>query len=420
MADEHDASEYRLDASEFRFAPSNPLAGLGLLGELAGKWDGHGMNLIGRPAFHYKALNPGPPPFQPDVFLQINFTKETLEFHPIGSPVPNRGFLNGQDDVNLFGLTYLQKIKDAAFPGIGAMHIEPGIWIHENPKEVNPDDTPPPDGEVVTRMASIPHGNAILAQGIARHFVGTPVLPASGVAYNGSLFPAFNSTPSAAAPFSVGPDPIFSAATTSMAGLAAANPTPPVPPGLPNFPDFPQYTLTNPLTNHDPGSRPVGLTQAMINDPIVVLQDEVHKNLSDGFTFEGGTSLNICTASQVQFQQLPNHVIIGAPPPVTVSFSQFNGGAQNTVFLADRQPKPPPSGNALTQIIYATFWIERLRHKMGYSLLQLQYAQMVTLNFPAINTIIPVLPPPAPPGPTGPLNLAWPHITVGTLRKVFG
>jgi hypothetical protein len=35
-------------------------------------------------------------------------------------------------------------------------------------------------------------------------------------------------------------------------------------------------------------------------------------------------------------------------------------------------------------VIYATFWIEKVKHKKtGHSFMQLQYAQMVTLNFPA-------------------------------------
>jgi hypothetical protein len=44
--------------------------------------------------------------------------------------------------------------------------------------------------------------------------------------------------------------------------------------------------------------------------------------------------------------------------------------------------------------------------------MQLQYAQMVVLNFPIrhlLNQNPPVY-----------VNLGWPHITVGTLRKDFG
>ena len=89
---------------------------LGFLAELAGTWEGFGFNLIGRPD-----KQGGSP-----VFLELNQTFETLSFIPISSSIPNRGFV--VDDIELFGLTYLQKISDATTGG--ALHIEPGIWIH--------------------------------------------------------------------------------------------------------------------------------------------------------------------------------------------------------------------------------------------------------------------------------------------------
>ena len=95
----------------------------------------------------------------------------------------------------------------------------------------------------------------------------------------------------------------------------------------------------------------------MINDPIVVLENAVNQNLAEGFTFEGGTALNICTASEVHFQQHPNSVIIGAPPPVVVgapAFNQFNGGAQNTVFFG----RPAADSAAQRQRVDANY----LRH----------------------------------------------------------
>src|SRR5271170_5973413 len=104
-----------LGNSSRRFAAANPVDHLGLLAALAGTWRGRGFNLIARPDFHDKT----------DLYLQLNQTKEHLQFTPIGSPVPNRGF--GQDDIELFGLTYLQQISDAEEDG--ALHIEPGIWV---------------------------------------------------------------------------------------------------------------------------------------------------------------------------------------------------------------------------------------------------------------------------------------------------
>src|SRR5271163_376397 len=170
---------------EARYTPRDSLAPLGLLGGLAGTWKGHGFNLIARPDFHDNVGGN-----ITDLYLQLNHTRETLTFTPIGGPVPNRGF--GQDDIELFGLTYLQQISDAAFDG--ALHIEPGIWVTQ-PTTTFPPESAPPPGQLVARMGTIPHGNSLLAEGIAEPFTGPPVLTLPGTQYNGSLFPSFNSTP---------------------------------------------------------------------------------------------------------------------------------------------------------------------------------------------------------------------------------
>jgi len=119
--------------SSERFAAHDTTANLGPLADLAGTWTGHGFNLIARPDFHDKA----------DLYLQLNHTHDYIKFDPIGSPVPNRGF--GQDDIGLYGLTYLNQIQDATV-GSG-LHIEPP-------------NVPPAGAQLVARMATIPHGNA--------------------------------------------------------------------------------------------------------------------------------------------------------------------------------------------------------------------------------------------------------------------
>src|SRR5271167_2797814 len=144
-----------------RITPDNStvLAKLGLLAELAGTWEGHGFNLIARPNFHDST----------NLYLQLNRTREVLKVDPIGSAIPNRGF--GQDDIELFGLNYLQKINDL-FTG-GALHIEPGLWTTQGPTQY-PLETAPAGAQIVARMGSIPHGNALLAQGVAARFEGPP------------------------------------------------------------------------------------------------------------------------------------------------------------------------------------------------------------------------------------------------------
>jgi hypothetical protein len=128
-------------------APDEVIANLGLLGKLAGRWAGKGFNLIARPDF--EGHN--------DIFLELNLTNEELDFRTIGSAIPNRG--SGQNDIELFGLHYLQQISDATDGG--ALHLEPGIWINV------PSTTDPVETASVTRLATIPHGNALAAEGIA-------------------------------------------------------------------------------------------------------------------------------------------------------------------------------------------------------------------------------------------------------------
>jgi hypothetical protein len=124
---------------------------LGPLRELGGTWVGRGFNLISLPDFD------NPPPAGPQPFrLKLNATVENLQFTQIGGNIPNRGS-TGQKDINLFGLTYLQRVSDAS--SNGALHIEPGLWLHVEPSAV------PPQPFTVVRQGSIPHGTSILAQG---------------------------------------------------------------------------------------------------------------------------------------------------------------------------------------------------------------------------------------------------------------
>jgi hypothetical protein len=122
---------------------------LGPLRELGGTWVGRGFNLISLPFFDNPA---GPQAFR----LKLNATRETLEFNQIGGRVPNRGS-TGQDDINLFGFTYLQRISDSI--SSAAMHIEPGLWLNV------PKTTVPDLPATIVRQGSIPHGTSIMALG---------------------------------------------------------------------------------------------------------------------------------------------------------------------------------------------------------------------------------------------------------------
>src|SRR3954467_1793089 len=127
---------------------------LGPLTGLVGTWKGHGFNAIWRP---HRAT-------QHDRFLELNKTDETLVFTRVNGPIPNRGL--AMADIDMHGLTYMQQISESS-TGAG-LHIEPGIWA------TVPATTDPQEPASVVRMASIPHGTVILAQGTASTHDGGP------------------------------------------------------------------------------------------------------------------------------------------------------------------------------------------------------------------------------------------------------
>jgi hypothetical protein len=131
-------------------------AELGPLAKLPGAWVGNGFNLIARPDKQHNQT----------FFLELDATKESLEFTPISGPIPNRGFEQG--DISFLGLTYLQRVSDAI--SNGGLHIEPGIWL-----SVPATSAPQAEASVV-RLATVPHGNSLLAQGKAFTVNGGPTI----------------------------------------------------------------------------------------------------------------------------------------------------------------------------------------------------------------------------------------------------
>jgi hypothetical protein len=371
-----------------RIAPTSQsvLDRLGLLAELAGTWEGTGFNLIARPDFEDKA----------NLYLQLNQTDETLKFDPIGSAIPNRGF--GQGDIELFGLTYLQKIHDA--PTGGALHIEPGIWITQGPTTYPPEVAPTND-QIVARMATIPHGNSVLARGVASHFEGPPTIAAPGSNYAFSAFPSFNSTP-----FPNG-TPINAPGTTEK--LIA-----PVAPG------FVQYDLSvpegkdNPRTPFKTAEPPLPADidgvpmQEVVKDPIKLLQAVIANQQAAGYSFKG-TVLNVATQAKISFFDEADSKPGTVPPPPTtvVAVPCASGGVENIPFLEGGEPAGAEGPNALTALVYSTFWIETLSHPEHPTFVQLQYAQMTVLDF-AIFKALPNV-----------ISLGWPHVSVATLRRSF-
>jgi hypothetical protein len=377
--------------SDIRNSPDNQtvLSDLGLLCELAGTWEGDGFNLIARPDF-VQGTN---------LFLQLSDTHEILKFDPIGSPIPNRTFGPNPGtnqpfrDLKLAGLTYLQKIHDAQTGG--ALHIEPGIWVRQ-PNTNYPPEEAAMGEELVFRLGTIPHGNSLLAQGTASKFDGDPALQAGNVLYSGSVFPSFNSTP-----FPIPPAPASPILNAAGSSEALSAPNPPGPPG------FTQYDLGTPAsaanTRTDPP--PPGVDQAVVNDPITLLQSVITDQKKKGYSFSG-TVLNIATQAQITFFANPNSK--PGDPTTPVNVPNGAGGIENILFLLGEDAVQSSGPNAQTALVYATFWIEKVTHPTEPTFMQLQYAQMVTLNFEILKAL-----------PNAHVLLGWPHVSVATLRKTF-
>jgi hypothetical protein len=145
--------------------------------------------------------------------------------------------------------------------------------------------------------------------------------------------------------------------------------------------------------------------QDVVNDPIKLLQAVITKQKADGHTFEG-TVLNIATQASITFFKNPNSK--AGDPTVVVMPTNGAGGIENILFLEGGSPVGAKGANADTALVYATFWIEKVRHPLHRTFMQLQYAQMVILDFEILKLL-----------PATVVNLGWPHISVATLRKTF-
>jgi hypothetical protein len=292
--------------------PDTPTSPLGLLAGFIGDWRGVGFNQIWRPARGGS-----------DHFLELNQTLEDLQFVEIAGEIPNRGFL--QDDFNLHGMTYIQTISDAVVkdqngnpPGL---HIEPGIWVNIPPT------SEPNEPRTVARMANIPHGTSLVAQGVATQVQGGPEIDPVDIT-----------------PFLIGtPEDKIK---------------------------FPEVDLSTPSTFRTPSAQIPNVSQEMIGDPNSFLRSIVSK------------------------QKITSHVLIKISTKPSTG-PDVGGGISNIAFLQGSAAQGP---NAQAAQMDATFWIETVVDENGKESLQIQYSQMVLLNFN---------------------GLSWPHVSVASLQPVI-
>jgi hypothetical protein len=188
-----------------------------------------------------------------------------------------------------------------------------------------PATTDPNEPASVVRMASIPHGTTILAQGVAQVIQGGPqTIP------NNNILPFFVGTPAPA-------NGDFNSVAQTFSELNLSQPT--------------QFRFVAP-----------GVTQDIVKNPNSVLQAALKSSLQ-GTTMKSRTFLHVAT----------DHSSINA-----------GGGATNTAFLATSGN--PPGGNAKASLAQATFWIETIAGTGGQpDKHQLQYTQLVMLDFNGIH-----------------------------------
>jgi hypothetical protein len=394
-----------------RQSPIDTLLNLGPLALLSGRWVGTGFNVIWRPD------NTGDPNFQVRRFLQLNRTEETLAFDVITSPIPNRGVAN-QPDITIYGLNYLQKVKDndtdiPNFPNAGEdLHIEPGLFLNV-PQSGGPTVGNSLNGSVpvpltpasIIRLATIPHGVSVLMRGDAANAVVNfgapdipPVYPIADIAKIYTHYPDY--APAQGATFSTQYES-FPAAQLGL-GIQPTNvPAQALALGTVVH-TVPENTLTNdiPYPNaaqaQSNGPFP-SEWQDFVDDPNVVLRRANHNKKILGFI-----PIRLATHSRESISQIP---FLGVADPAL---------EPTTTSL------PAGRSNAYVHSATSTFWIEWVKadeHHPGphphyhsdafkgfdpfpgeHTYLQLQYTQTVILNF---NEVL------------------WPHVSVATLRPQF-
>jgi hypothetical protein len=333
-------------------SPSPQAPGLGPLTAFTGTFHGNGFNTIFRPDIGSPTKLPIP--VASDNLLELNLVSQTLSFsRPLGS-VPNRGEVT--PDIFLNGVTYLLTVSDITDPAkpIG-IHFEPGLWMHI------PATKDPAEATTLVRMASIPHGTTICAQGTSREFSGPPTIP----------------------PVNITPD------------------TGP----------FPSQTASNPRTaripqNLDRFIKDGSITQAILDDPNTILRNAIADQ-----TILSTTELGVATTPQSPlFGGGTDNIafLLGDQAAIQPNSQSLSMGCafwietvQHVITVPAWTPGQPPlaipaptaSGPAPVFLVTPPTAVTQPR-PLKVTSTQIQYSQTVILNFNGIT---------------------WPHISLGTL-----
>jgi hypothetical protein len=362
-------AHFRFDAvpndTAFR-ARTSTAPPLGPLAAFVGTFTGRGFNTIFRPnsTVTPTQLPSMPPEGPPDNVLELNLTTETLSFSaPLGM-VPNRGS-GHQPDASLNGVPYLQTISDVTLPGQSVgIHFEPGLWMHVPPTGI------PDEGESVVRMASIPHGTTIEAQGTF-----TPPIPGKPVFEKSDITPNFVNGPLHRFPSQTVTDEKTERIPQDLTSFAAAGTI------TQEILDDPNLVLANHIANQNVTSF-VAMTINTI--PKAPLFGGGTDNIAFLLGDAGGTATPNANATQMSatfWIETVEYVLEIPPtpygyPPRRIPAPTGEAGQPVPTFLVD-----PP------------FEITEPR-RITVSTTQIQYTQRVLLVF---------------------AGLVWPHVSVATL-----
>jgi hypothetical protein len=140
------------------------------LDQFAGTYAGNGFNMIFRPRAENSTeeqIKKTPTSKDPkDNVLELNLTTEQLSFGGHLGDIPNRGF-GDEPDISLAGVPYVQTVQDRTNEETGLgnnpdktdIHFEPGVFLFVPAAGFQGNK------ESIVRMATIPHGTTINAQG---------------------------------------------------------------------------------------------------------------------------------------------------------------------------------------------------------------------------------------------------------------
>ena len=306
-----------------------------------GAYAGNGFNLIWIPTqFPGLTVNTEGDDGPDDAKLLLSLTTEQLTFGPTLGNIPNRG-IDKQDDIELTGLAYMQSVQnvtntvtgkgDKPRTAVGSgIHFEPGVWLYVPKADFQ-------TGDSIVRMASIPHGTTINAQGVV-----PPKNPDNAL---GGVTGAPTFGPVDSTPFNIketvddkgqkkGVINRLVDAFKAPMDPHRVNETRRVPENLALFVDAET------------------ITKEIIKDPNVILQNAIRGlHITDHIAFE------ITTGTPEE-----------TPIPEGTPKAQLNGGGTaNIAFLAGPQKittlAPGARGpNAHAESMTAKFWIERVEY----------------------------------------------------------